>query len=210
MPARALRLLWMSLARHGLLTLIVSELALLGGSYLYFTTMHALERFDVGSCASLTLDSSGACVSSLQALLNDNHLYPAVPVNGNFDWNTMESVIVFQSEHGLTADGIVGNDTASAINTFTPQPSILGYLQAFTNSELILPAKLCVAALVIIVAFICLLLRAALTGSARMLRIRCCLTGLFAALFAADSAAMASLLTEGLSPAFRNGLLAGQ
>ena len=197
MPARTFRLLSSSLARRWLLTLIVSELAVFAGSYFYFTAMHALESFDTGSCIPLTLDSSSAeCVSSLQALLNDDHLYSTISVDGYFDRPTMEAVIVFQSAHDLPVDGIVGSKTAWAINEFSPRPSILSYAGGFVNSKLSLSVKMCVAALMMAVAIICLLLRAARTGSGGLLRIRCCLAGLFAALIAANSAATESLMAE--------------
>ena len=133
MPVRALRLLSIRLARRWLLTFIVSILTVFAASYFYFTTMHALESFDTGSCTPLTLNSSGKCVSGLQTLL---------------------------------------------------------------NSQLALSAKLCVAALMIAVTIICLLLRAARAGSDSLLRIRCALAGLFAALIAANSAATESLIAE--------------
>src|ERR1700727_2146572 len=69
-------------------------------------------------------------------------------------------------------------------------------LQTLLNSQLALSAKLCVAALMIAVTIICLLLRAARAGSNSLLRIRCALAGLFAALIAANSAATESLIAE--------------
>jgi Putative peptidoglycan binding domain len=192
-----LRLLSISLARRWLLTLIVSELAVFAGSYFYFTAMHALESFDTGSCIPLTLDSSSAeCVSSLQALLNDDHLYSTISIDGYFDRPTMEAVIVFQSAHHLTVDGIVGSQTAEAINEFSPRPSALSYADGFVNSKLSLSVKLCVAALMMAVTIICLLLRAARIGPGSRIRIRCCLAGFFAALMAVNSAAAGSLMTE--------------
>jgi len=172
-------------------------LAVFAASYFYFTAMHAFEVFDTGSCTPLALDSPpGKCVSSLQKLLNDERPYPEIAVDGNFGQQTQQAVMDFQSTHHLTADGVVGVATANAINEFSPQPSILSYAAGFVNSQLTLPTKLCVAILTIFVTIICLLLRAARAGSSRLLRIRCALAGLFAALIAANSAATESLIAE--------------
>jgi hypothetical protein len=196
MPVHALRLLSMRLARRWLLTLIVSMLSMLAASYFYFTTMHALESFDTGSCAPLALGSSGKCVSSLQTLLNNNQPYPTIDVDGYFGQQTQQAAMEFQSAHHLAMDGVVAGQTADAINKFSPRPSILSYAAGFVNSKLALTAKLCVGALIITVTIMCLLLRAAHTGSSRLLRIRCALAGLFSALIAANSAATESLITE--------------
>jgi hypothetical protein len=196
MSARALRLLSIRLARHWLLTLIISILAVFAASYFYFTTTHALESFDTGSCAPLTLDSSGKCVSSLQELLNVDQPYPLVAVDGYFGQQTQQAVIEFQTTHHLAVDGVVAGETANAINESSPRPSILSYAVGFVNSRLAVSAELCVVALMIAVTIICLLLRAARSGSSGLLRIRCALAGLFAALIAANSAAAQSLMAE--------------
>ena len=196
MSARALRLLSIRLARHWLLTLIVSILAVFAASYFCFTTTHALESFDTGSCTPLTLDSSGKCVASLQALLNDDQPYLSIPVDGYFGQQTQQAVIDFQAVHHLAMDGVVAGETARAINESSPRPSILSYAAGFVNSRLALSAKLCVTALMMAVTIICLLLRAVRAGSSSLLRIRCALAGLFSALIAANSAAMEILMTE--------------
>jgi len=196
MSVRALRLLSIHLARHWLLTLIISMSAVFAASYFYFTTTHALESFDTGSCTPLTLDYSGKCVSSLQELLNADQPYPSITVDGYFGQQTQQAVIEFQSAHHLAVDGVVAGETADAINESSPRPSILSYAVGFVNPRLAVSAKLCVAALMIAVTIICLLLRAARAGSSRLLRIRCVLAGLFAALIAANSAATQSLMAE--------------
>jgi Putative peptidoglycan binding domain len=191
-----LRLLSIHLARRWLLTLIVSELAVFAASYFYFTTTHALESLDTASCIPLTVGSTGKCVSRVQVLLNEDLRYRAASVDGSFGKQTRQAVIKFQSAHHLAKDGRVGSMTASAINESSPRPTILGYAAGFVNSTLALSARLSVAVLMIIVMITCLLLRAARAGSIRLLRIRCCLAGLFAVLAAANTAAMASLVTE--------------
>ncbi len=96
-----LRLLSVSLARHWLQTLIVSVLAVFAASYFYFTSVHALESFDAGSCTPLAAGDSGKCVPSLQALLDDNRPYPGITVDGYFGAQTQQAVIDFQSAHNL-------------------------------------------------------------------------------------------------------------
>jgi hypothetical protein len=196
MSVRTLRVLSIHLVRHWLLTLIISILAVFAASYFYFTTTHALESFDTGSCIPLTLDSSGQCVSSLQELLNADQAYPPIAVDGSFGPETMQAVIRFQSVHRLTMDGVVAEETADAINESSPRPSILSYAAGFANSRLAPSAKLCVAALMAAATIACLLLRAAYAGSSRRLVIRCALAGLFAALIAVNSIAAQSLLAK--------------
>jgi hypothetical protein len=196
MSVRTLRLLSIHLARHWLLTLIISILAVFAASYFYFTTTHALESFNARSCTPLALDSSGKCVSSLQELLNANQPYPPIAVDGYFGQQTQQAVIEFQSAHNLATDGVVADKTAGAINESSPRPSILSYAVGFVNSQLAVSAKLFVVALMIAVTIVCLLLRAARAGSSSLLRIRCALAGLFTALIAANSAATQGLMAE--------------
>jgi peptidoglycan hydrolase-like protein with peptidoglycan-binding domain len=116
------------LARHWLLTLIVSILAVFAASYFCFTAVHALESFDTESCTPLALGSSGKCVSSLRALLNRNQPYPAIAVDGYFGPQAKQAAIGFQSAHHLAAvDGVVAGETAGAINKFSPWPMRAGY-----------------------------------------------------------------------------------
>jgi Putative peptidoglycan binding domain len=196
MSVRALRQLSVYFARHWLLTLVVSVLTVLAASYLYFTAVHALESFDTESCTPLTLDSPpGECVASLQALLNDDLPSPGIAVDGYFGSGTEQAVIEFQSSHNLMADGIVAGQTADAINEFSPRPNVFSYLSGFASARLSLLDKLGVAACLIAVTIMCLLLRAARTGRSSLIRIRA-LSGLFAGLTAASSAAAATLLDE--------------
>jgi len=177
--------------------MIFSVLTVFVASYFYVTAVHALESFDTGSCTPLALGSpAGQCVASLQALLNDDPPYPAIAVDGYFGGGTERAVIEFQSAHYLAADGVVGSETASAINEFSPRPGILSYASGFVNTRLALSAKLCVAACLVAVTLMCLLLRAARTGYGRLIRIRCALAGLSAGLIAANSAAMETLMAQ--------------
>ena len=134
------------LARHWLLTLIVSILPPFAASYFHFTAIHNLESFDTGSCTPLAPGYSGKCVSSMQALLNRNQPYPVIAVDGYFGLQTQQAVIEFHSTYHLAVDGDVASQTAAAINDISPRPSILSYAAGFANSQLILIAKLCVAA----------------------------------------------------------------
>ncbi len=58
--------------------------------------------------------STGAAVAQLQTLLRD--LKFAVTVDGDFGPGTQVAVTRFQSEHGLTADGILGPQTWAAMD----------------------------------------------------------------------------------------------
>ncbi|WP_195911340.1 C40 family peptidase [Streptomyces kaniharaensis] len=65
------------------------------------------------SCATMALGSNGACVSTLQNLLN---AYGAgIGVDGQFGPATDTAVRNFQSSHGLVSDGIVGTATKTAL-----------------------------------------------------------------------------------------------
>jgi hypothetical protein len=199
MPIRALRLLAMYSARHWLMTFIISLLAVFTVSYFYCTSTHALESFDSTSCKRLALDlpdQSASCVSSLQSLLNDDHLSRAIPVDGSFGGKTQDAVCKFQAAHGLTPDGVVASKTASAINAFSPRPTMLSYAAGFANSKLIPTAKLCVWALVIAVTIGCFLLRAVGDRTSRLPRFGFPLSGVSAGLSAASSAAADTLMTE--------------
>src|ERR1700683_239824 len=197
MPVPALRSLSVRLARSWLLALIISMLAVFAASYFYFTSTHAFEVFDTGSCTPLAYGSPpGKCVSTLPEVLKNELPHPEFSLDGHCGDQTQQAVMDFQTAHDLTVDGVVGSETASALNEFSPPPGILGYAAGFMNSQLTLTAKLCVAILAILVTIICLLLRAALAASSGLLRIRFARTGLFAALFAANSATAESLITD--------------
>lgn len=197
MSAPTLRMLSVRLARHWLLTLAGSLLAVFTASYFYFTTMHALKSFDTGSCTPLALDSpAGECVSRLQKLLEHERPYPAIPVDGHFGLQTQEAVIDFQSDHHLVADGVVGVETADVINEYAPRPGIFSYTAGFVNSQLALSAKLCVAILAVAATIMCLLLRAICIGSGGPLRPRYAASWLFAGFIAASSTATENLMTQ--------------
>ena len=65
---------------------------------------------------TLKLGSTGPYVIELQTILQ-NLLYYNGPINGNFDTATQTAVKSFQSNNKLTADGIVGRNTWSALAT---------------------------------------------------------------------------------------------
>jgi peptidoglycan hydrolase-like protein with peptidoglycan-binding domain len=130
-----LRLLSVGLARHWLQTLIVSVLAVFAASYFYFTSAHALESLMPGSYTPLTAGDSGKCVSSLQALLDDNRPCPGITVDGYFGAQTQQTATGFQSAHNLAGDGVMAAQTAHAINEFSPRPSIFSYTARFADSQ---------------------------------------------------------------------------
>lgn len=68
---------------------------------------------------TLIVGDSGKCVSSLQALLDDNRPYPGITADGYCGAQTQQAVIDFPSAHNLAGDGVVAAQTAHAINEFS-------------------------------------------------------------------------------------------
>ena len=65
---------------------------------------------------NLSLGSSGSAVTLLQTLLyTAGYDIGPTGVDGKFGANTQAAVQKFQSDHGLTVDGIVGPETAAAL-----------------------------------------------------------------------------------------------
>jgi peptidoglycan hydrolase-like protein with peptidoglycan-binding domain len=67
-----------------------------------------------GGSGALRLGASGSDVTNVQYLLNDNGYFSG-PYTGYFGSSTEQAVINFQSDNGLTADGVVGSATLSAL-----------------------------------------------------------------------------------------------
>jgi|GEM_PF-3765309 len=70
--------------------------------------------YDFGS-STLKLGSTGSAVSELQKFLNAS-LGLDLPTEGNFGPRTEASVKLWQIQHGLVADGVVGPGTKKAMN----------------------------------------------------------------------------------------------
>jgi len=64
---------------------------------------------------NLSAGDSGSEVETLQQALKQLGFYKG-KVDGDFGQGTKDAVIAFQDAHNLTADGIVGQATADAIN----------------------------------------------------------------------------------------------
>lgn len=75
---------------------------------IYFTSVNPLQ-IPYTFSKTLKLGSIGFDVKKLQAKLN-------IPVDGIFGNQTLEAVKLFQTEHQLVADGIVGNLTNQKLN----------------------------------------------------------------------------------------------
>src|SRR5574338_512946 len=61
-------------------------------------------------------EADAAVVSQLQQALTSAGYDPG-PVDGTYGEKTVAAVTAFQQDNGLTADGVVGPDTASALNS---------------------------------------------------------------------------------------------
>jgi len=68
--------------------------------------------------------SSGRLVRYLQFLLKING-YSVGTVDGQFGTNTQNAVIAFQQANNLTADGVVGPKTWTALNNLNPEKKVL-------------------------------------------------------------------------------------
>ena len=69
----------------------------------------------IPSGGHLSAGDSGSEVETLQQALKQLGFYKG-KVDGKFGQGTQDAVVAFQNAHNLTADGIVGQETANAIN----------------------------------------------------------------------------------------------
>ena len=69
----------------------------------------------VPASGHLSAGDSGPAVETLQQALKQLGLYDGA-VDGDFGQGTSDAVVAFQNAHNLTPDGIVGQETADAIN----------------------------------------------------------------------------------------------
>jgi Putative peptidoglycan binding domain len=175
------------------LTLIAALMLVFVASYFYVTATHALKSFDSGACGVLAVGSEGGCVSSLQALLDDNQPSSPIAIDGYFGPQTYQAVMGFQSNHQLTADGIVATETGNALNEFSPRPSIFSYASGFFSSRLSSSARLCVTALMATSLIMTLVLKTAHRYSP-VFGIRRFRVGFYGALAAATTTVVGMLL----------------
>jgi putative peptidoglycan binding protein len=75
--------------------------------------------------ATLTLGDRGGPVGRLQRALATLGFDPGTP-DGNFGRHTQDAVIAFQKDRGLQPDGIVGQNTARALNKALAEGSASG------------------------------------------------------------------------------------
>lgn len=68
---------------------------------------------DYASCGNVQYGQTGDCVSEVQAWLAENGYN--ITADGIFGQNTLTAVMNFQSTRGLTVDGIVGTNTWDAL-----------------------------------------------------------------------------------------------
>ena len=66
--------------------------------------------------------SSGSCVKTVQNDLNSHFHNSGLVIDGQFGTKTKNTVILFQAQRGLTADGIVGPNTWHSLECATTYP----------------------------------------------------------------------------------------
>lgn len=68
----------------------------------------------------LGIGDEGDDVADLQEMLNDTELKPRLDMDGDFGEKTEKAVVHYQASRGLTADGICGEDTWTALYEACP------------------------------------------------------------------------------------------
>jgi peptidoglycan hydrolase-like protein with peptidoglycan-binding domain len=79
------------------------------------TTTTPSLRVTIPAGGNLSIGDSGTAVVALQKALKALGFYDGT-ADGDFGSGTQAAVIAFQEAHNLTQDGIVGTDTAQALN----------------------------------------------------------------------------------------------
>ena len=74
-----------------------------------------LQRGESAGESDLTVSTDPELIAELQRALTSAGYDPGTP-DGSFGQNTEEAVVAFQQANGLSPDGIVGPDTADALN----------------------------------------------------------------------------------------------
>ncbi|MED9919797.1 MAG: peptidoglycan-binding domain-containing protein, partial [Megasphaera sp.] len=77
---------------------------------LILVTMIFVFAFSSLACASVQMGMKGSLVQSVQYMLQDAG-YLSGSADGDFGAQTQQAVVQFQTDHGLSADGIVGSQT---------------------------------------------------------------------------------------------------
>jgi|GEM_PF-4315150 peptidoglycan hydrolase-like protein with peptidoglycan-binding domain len=88
----------------------------------------------VSISGNLSIGSRGTAVSDLQSSLTKLG-YNTYGIDGDFGQNTKNAVVSFQRAHGLTQDGIVGNQTKSAIAAAISNNSTSSMISSSTTSS---------------------------------------------------------------------------
>lgn len=101
--------------------------AMLLGWLAFAAFVGAGELFPASAQAALCIQGDeGAAVEAIQGALADEGYY-FYGIDGAFESQTYDSVVDFQSDYGLTADGRVGNETLSALGLSGEEGKIFGY-----------------------------------------------------------------------------------
>jgi hypothetical protein len=108
-------------ATKRILPVLIALLALVGASgvalVVYPTTIPA----KISAYPTLEEGATGVFVATLQTRLNLWNVQPQLPVEGNFGWPTLESVVAFQLAKKLSYNGIVNREMWKVLLA-TPPP----------------------------------------------------------------------------------------
>lgn len=88
---------------------------------LILVTMIFVFAFSSLACASVQMGMKGSVVQSVQYMLQDAG-YLSGSADGDFGSQTQQAVVQFQTDHGLSADGIVGPQTMEALSEASGRP----------------------------------------------------------------------------------------
>jgi hypothetical protein len=96
--------------------LTAAPLAIVVLGFISATPATASSPSRLSQCPELSRGSTGPCVRALQTELNQAGVHPRLRVDGIYGLVTLEGVESFQHSKGLPADGVVGPQTARALD----------------------------------------------------------------------------------------------
>jgi peptidoglycan hydrolase-like protein with peptidoglycan-binding domain len=117
MSARSLRMFWWALI------VFVPLLTIYSGTYAYQAVARYGDDVSFRSCPTvIAYPQEGPCVAALQQLLNAEPPHAGIYHDGIFGPQTLAATRVFQSRHGLPANGKAGAETVEVLGQLAPSP----------------------------------------------------------------------------------------